>query len=104
MSNDDNNANGIEYGKRSIPSFIDHLAATDPDHVFALVPRASQYADGLIDVTIGTFAKAIDRAAFWIESLVGKSHDSSVLAYLGPSESCFVGKRPYNYLQSGKMI
>ena len=90
MSNDKSNANGIEYGKRSIPSLIDHLAATDPDHVFALVPKTSHFADGLIDVTVESFAKAIDRAAFWIESLVGKSHDSSVIAYLGPSESCFV--------------
>ena len=100
MSNDKSNTNGIEYGKRSIPSLIDHLAATDPDYVFALIPKTSQFADGLIDVTIGSFTKAIDRAAFWIESLVGESHDSSVIAYLGPSESCSVGKRLCSYLQS----
>lgn len=104
MSNDKSSANAIEYGKRSIPSFIDHLAATNPDHIFTLVPKTSQFADELIDVTFGIFAKAIDKAAFWIESLVGKSPDSSVIAYLGPSECCFVGQRLCKCLQSGKMI
>ena len=68
---------------------VDELATSSPDFVFAQIPRSSQYADGLIDVTISNFARSIDRAAFWIESLVGKSDDSSTIAYLGPSEFYF---------------
>ena len=86
MASDTKNANHTEYGRRLIPSMVDELAISSPDFVFAQIPRSSQYVDGLIDVTINNFARAIDRAAFWIESLIGKSDDSSVIAYLGPSE------------------
>ena len=92
MTSDTENANRPEYGRRLIPSVVDELATSSPDFVFAQIPRSSQFADGLIDVTISNFAKAIDRAAFWIESLVGKSDDSSVIAYLGPSECNFASK------------
>ena len=68
---------------------VDELATSNPEFVFAQVPRSSQFADGLIDVTIHNFASAVDRAAFWLESLLGKSDDSGVIAYLGPSKSYF---------------
>lgn len=86
MSHDKGDGSRVEYGKRLIPSLVDELADSNPTRVFAMVPRSSHFGDGLIDVTISTFAKAVDRAAFWIESLVGKSDDSSVIAYLGPND------------------
>ncbi|KAL8782846.1 MAG: hypothetical protein Q9195_009553 [Heterodermia aff. obscurata] len=86
MTNDKESANGTEYGRRLIPSIVDELATSSPGFLFAQVPKTSQFADGLIDVTIKDFASAIDHAAYWIESLVGKSDDSSVIAYLGPND------------------
>ena len=83
------NTKRTEYGRTLIPSMVEELAIITPQFVFAQVPKSSQFADGLIDVTIKKFASAIDRAAFWIESLLGKTDDSSVIAYLGPSKFYF---------------
>lgn len=74
-----------KYGRRLIPSLVDELAQGTPNALFAQIPKSSQFADGLEDVTIGTFARAINRCASWIESTVGKSENSDTVAYIGPS-------------------
>ena len=78
-----------KYGQRLIPKLLDELAETTPDRVFALIPRSAQYADGLQDVTISTFARAVNRAAFWIDSNIGKGTDFETIAYIGPCQ-CFL--------------
>ena len=97
MSRDHVNGFKTDYGRRLIPSFVDELATTDPDFVYASIPRTARYADGLRDVTIKTFARAVDRAAGWIDSLIGKSDSFETISYIGPCQS-HVGCSKKSYL------
>ena len=87
MSLNHENATQPEYGHRLIPALVDELARTTPNYLFALLPRSAQFADGLREVTISAFARAVNRAASWIESTVGKSTDFETIAYIGPGKS-----------------
>ena len=84
MSHNNEHTDQPKYGQRLIPKFVDELAKTTPNRVFALIPRSAQYGDGLQDVTISTFARAINRAASWMESAIGKGSDFETIAYIGP--------------------
>ncbi|MCJ1401925.1 hypothetical protein MMC11_005142 [Xylographa trunciseda] len=86
MSPNHENATQPVYGHRLIPTLVDELAESTPNYVFALVPRSAQFADGLKHVTISTFARAVNRAASWMESTIGNSADFETIAYLGPAD------------------
>lgn len=75
-----------DYGHRLIPSLVDEYARTDPDYVFALVPKAASFADGLEKITISTFARAVNEIASRIDSTLGKSTDFDTIAYIGPTD------------------
>ena len=86
MSRDNEYTDQPKYGHRLLPRLVDELARTTPNRVFALIPRSAQYADGLQEVTISTFARAINRAAALIESNIGKGTDFETIAYIGPCQ------------------
>ena len=86
MTSESQTSSTIKYGERLIPSFVDELAHTRPDQLFALVPKCPRYGDGLIDVTIKAFARAINRTATWMESKIGRSDNFETVAYIGPSK------------------
>ena len=95
MSLNHRSATRGEYGHRLLPTLVDELAQITPNYVFACIPRSAQFEDGLKDVTISTFARAVDRTAFWIERILGKSPDFETIAYIGPSQSCLWQDRDY---------
>ena len=72
---------------RLIPDLVDDYARTKPDYIFAQVPKTSDFADGLKDITISTFARVVNHIAHRIESVLGKSSDFDTIAYIGPSQS-----------------
>lgn len=76
-----------DYGHRLIPTLVDEYARTDPDYVFALVPKTASFADGLETITISTFARAVNEIAWRCESVLGKSKNFDTIAYIGPSQS-----------------
>ena len=77
----------LEYGHRLIPSLVDEYAKADPDYVFAKTPKTTNFADGLQDITIKTFARAVNEIAWRCESVLGKSTNFDTIAYIGPSQS-----------------
>ncbi len=79
---------GPEYGRRLIPTLVDEMAASTPEHVYALIPRHQDFTGGFHDVTSRTLARAVNKAAFWIEQKLGKCVDFETIAYLGPSKAC----------------
>ena len=81
-----------EYGKRLLPNLVDDYARTDPDHVFAIVPKSSSFEDGFQDITIRTFARAVSEVAHRIDSVAGKSTKFDTIAYIGPSQSLLLRK------------
>lgn len=76
-----------DYGHRLIPTLVDEFAEKDPNYVFALIPKTPTFADGLQEITIKTFARAVNEIAWRCESVLGKSTDFDTIAYIGPSQS-----------------
>ena len=76
-----------DYGHRLIPTLVDEYARTDPNYVFALIPKTANFADGLEEITISTFAQAVNEIAWRCESILGKSKNFDTIAYIGPSKS-----------------
>ncbi|PSN68711.1 acetyl-CoA synthetase-like protein [Corynespora cassiicola Philippines] len=61
-------------GTRLLPSTIDEIAASDPDRVWACIPRdGSDISKGYKDITYRQFANAINHAAAWLGSSLGGS-------------------------------
>ncbi len=75
-----------DYGRRLLPVLVDEIARNDPQRPFVSLPRSSNPEDGFEDVTYHSFANAINRAAWWLETKLGKSQNFEVLAYTGPSD------------------
>lgn len=74
---------GVPFGRRLLPVLVDEL---DPERLFARLPKSAHLQDGFVDVTCGTFARAVNRAAGWLEATLGKSSSFETLAYLGPPD------------------
>jgi acyl-coenzyme A synthetase/AMP-(fatty) acid ligase len=80
------NESSIPYGKRLLSATVDEIADKSPEKTFACISLTSNVKDGYRDVTFGDFARAVDRTAWWLEGLVGKSRTFETLAYIGPSD------------------
>ena len=76
-----------KYGKRLVPSLIDQLAQDKPDSPWISVPVSSELSDGFRDINYYVFANAVNRAAHWIESNIGKSLRFETLPYIGPNDA-----------------
>lgn len=75
------------FGQRLLARVIDDCAAKQPDRVWAAVPRSSDLTQGFVDITFRQFAKASDRAAFWLEDCLGASNGSfETFAYAGDKD------------------
>lgn len=71
-------------GRQLLPVIVDER---DPKWLYARVPKSPTHIqDGFIDITCGGFARAVNRAAGWIEELCGQSSTFDTLAYIGPSD------------------
>lgn len=75
-----------KYGHRLISQLIDDRAKTNPQRSVWSIPRSLNLADGFRDVCYGQVARAINRAAWWIDGNVGKSTTFETLAYMGPPD------------------
>lgn len=75
-----------DYGHRLIPNLIDQRVQAEPNRPFWSVPRSSNLVDGFRDVSYSQVARAINRAAWWIDENVGKSTTFETLAYMGPPD------------------
>ncbi|KAK4496128.1 hypothetical protein PRZ48_012107 [Zasmidium cellare] len=73
------------FGKTPLPTLIDTLARNDPGRPFAEIATGSPGNYQYQTVSIRQFAKAIDRAAFWMEDTFGKKANSYI-AYAGPQD------------------
>lgn len=71
-----------------IPHVLDHLAATNPDGLFAEYPiSAVSYEEGYHSVTYKDFANAVNGLAHWIRDTLGEpQREYQVLAYMGPND------------------
>ena len=70
-----------------LPTLVDQLAQEAPERVFCLSPKGTHYADGIVSVTMPDLARAIDRAAHWLDETLGKSSNFETIAYMGPNDA-----------------
>jgi acyl-coenzyme A synthetase/AMP-(fatty) acid ligase len=69
-----------------LPAIWDRIADNEPDRVVASIAIGSEVKDGYRDITARCLADAINRAAWFLESELGKSDAFETLCYLGPSD------------------
>ncbi|KAI4143444.1 MAG: hypothetical protein LQ340_006997 [Diploschistes diacapsis] len=73
------------YGRRLLVSVIDQIAKDDPTKLYVRFPTGSDFSSELRDVTYHDFARAIDKAAWWLKRTVGSGGPNfPTIAYLGP--------------------
>lgn len=71
---------------RLLPQIVDDLARDEPSRIFTAIPRTNDISDGLRDVTALEFATAVNRAAWFLEKVLGRSNSVETLTYIGPSD------------------
>lgn len=77
------------YGRRLIPQILDGLAAAEPDRIIYSVASFSNTTYDFRHVTAGTFAKAVDKTAWWLRNQTGDHHvrpsdPIQAIGYIGP--------------------
>lgn len=74
-------------GQRLLASLIDCYAENEPDRPWVAIPRSNDFSQGFLDINYRQFANAIDRAAFWLEGVLGASQGSfETFAYAGEKD------------------
>lgn len=70
-----------------LPDILDHLAAHEPDSLYAEYPISTvTYAEGYRKITYGDFANVVNGIAWWLQDTIGPGKDNEVLAYIGPND------------------
>ena len=72
--------------RRLLPVAIDEIAETNPARAWASIPVSSNLQDGYKDVSFRSFADAINRAAWFLETTFGRASNSETIAYIGKSD------------------
>ncbi|KLU92075.1 hypothetical protein MAPG_11022 [Magnaporthiopsis poae ATCC 64411] len=97
-----------QFGRRLLPTIVDHMARTEPDKEWLSVPRSNKASDGWRPITFGQLADAVNRVAAILiarhpqtqSQTNGTSHINPVprasdeypkrfqtLAYIGPNDA-----------------
>ncbi|KAL8646101.1 MAG: hypothetical protein Q9210_006319 [Variospora velana] len=88
MPSSSSSSNKDAYGERLLVSLIDEYALNEPNRPWAAIPRSDDnLADGFVNISFGQFAKAINRAAVWLDQVLGASDGSfETFAYAGEKD------------------
>ncbi|KAF1849275.1 acetyl-CoA synthetase-like protein [Cucurbitaria berberidis CBS 394.84] len=73
----------LPYGRRLIPTIVDHNAKTQPDRACFSIPRSEVLQDGFRDISWRTYANAINKTAHFIQGKIGRSSSFETVMYLG---------------------
>ncbi|KAL8806333.1 MAG: hypothetical protein Q9200_005078 [Gallowayella weberi] len=80
-------SDGNIIGQRLLASVVEQRAQNEPNRPWAMIPRSEDLTTGFIDITYRQFANAIDRAAFWLERVLGESQQPfETFAYVGQKD------------------
>ena len=70
---------------RLIHLIPDQLAKVVPDHPLFSFPKTTKVQDGFIDVSCKSFANAVNRTSWYLESQLGKPKNFDTVGYMGSS-------------------
>lgn len=76
----------LAYGRRLVPQVLDELANTDPQRVYAAIPRTADVKDGYQDITVADLARCVNFTAKWIEGKFGRNTNFETITYIGLSD------------------
>ena len=71
------------YGSRLLPQVVDELARSNPKRIYATLPLSSDLTQGFRDVTMLQVSQAVNRLAYWLEHMIGRSTVFETLSYMG---------------------
>ena len=74
------------YGSRLLPQVVDELARSNPNRIYATVPRSADFSQGFLHVTMLQISQAVNDCAYWLEHSIGRSTVFETLAYMGLSD------------------
>lgn len=75
------------YGQRLLPTLVDEKAVSEPNNIVYSYAKTTKAVDGFVEVSQKRFANSINRAAWWIEKLLGKGENFPSVGYIGPGKS-----------------
>ncbi|ORY16213.1 transferase family protein-like protein [Clohesyomyces aquaticus] len=75
-----------QYGKRLIPQILDELASTNPDRIIFSIASFKDGSHAFRDISARTFAKAVDKTAWWLHNQVGTPASIQTAGYIGPHD------------------
>lgn len=75
-----------QYGSRLLPQVVDELACSDPERIYASIPRSSAVSDGFRDISMLEISRAVNKVAHWLEKVIGRSTAFETISYMGPSD------------------
>jgi hypothetical protein len=76
-----------DYGRRLLPQIVDDVASESPRRIVYSIVNNPDDANATKHITASTFAKAIDKTAWWLRSLVGAQSSVLPVGYIGPRKS-----------------
>jgi len=76
-----------DYGRRLLPQIVDDVASSSPERIVYSIVNNPDNAHDIKHITASAFAKAIDKTAWWLNSLVGAQTSVLPVGYIGPRKS-----------------
>lgn len=76
-----------DYGRRLLPQIVDDVASESPERIVYSIVNNPDSAHDIKHITASAFAKAVDKTAWWLNSLVGAQTSVLPVGYIGPRES-----------------
>lgn len=75
------------FGNRLLVETVLELADSQPNRIYATIPKTNNLADdGFRDITFKDVKRITARLAIWIEEAWGKSLDHGTIAFIGVSD------------------
>ena len=71
------------FGHRLLPVLIDEIAQQEPGRLFCIIHGLP---GGSRSLNMNDFARAINRASYWLEAHIGRGETFETLAYMGPND------------------
>lgn len=72
------------YGKRLIPQILDSLASAEPDRIIYSLATFPDISHEFRHISARTFAKAVDKTAWWLQNQIGRPISIHTVGYIGP--------------------
>jgi hypothetical protein len=76
----------VPFGQRLLLPLLEQIAETEPQRIYASIPKTQNFNGGYRDVTYHELYGAVNRAAAWLEDTFHRSSTFETLAYIGPSD------------------